>query len=156
MSHENHGFFGGNANIASDMNLRPQPPSHRPHPPAPPRPQPVPPRPIPPQPPRPEPIPPFRPQPQRPQRPPNPPRPPMPPHSSLPLGFPLLSQASMGVVFSLQSTTAMHRLPFIFSPVIDRIPHNTFVWIFGERNGWSLVHFNGQFGFVNSRFIILL
>jgi len=85
------------------------------------------------------------------------PRPPRPPHSSLlPLGFPILAQGRIGLVVAGRRPLNVHRLPLIFSEVIAHIPHNTPVWVFGERNGWSMVHYNGQFGFVNSRFVILL
>jgi len=88
---------------------------------------------------------------------PNAPRPPRPqrPHS-LPMGFPLLAEARIGLVVAGRGTMPMHSLPIFFSPVIDRIPHNTFVWVFGERNGWVAVHYDGRIGFVDSRFVILL
>jgi len=72
------------------------------------------------------------------------------------MGFPLLAQARIGIVFTGFGRIPMHSLPLFFSPVIDRIPHNTFVWVFGERNGWSAVHYDGRIGFVDSRFVILL
>ncbi|MCL2850865.1 MAG: hypothetical protein FWE01_00695 [Firmicutes bacterium] len=84
------------------------------------------------------------------------PHPPRPTGSHIPQGFPILSQARPGIVIAGRRTTPLHRWPMIFSQIIDYIPHNTLVWTFGERNGWTLIHFKGRFGFVNSRFMILL
>lgn len=128
-----------------------RPPQHQPPRPQPPRPpqhqppRPQPPRPQPPRPPQHGPVIPNRPRPPRPQR----------PHS-LPLGFPLLAQAQLGLVVTGFGRVDMHSLPVIFSPIIDRIPHNSFVWVFGERNGWSAVHYDGRIGFVDSRFVLIL
>jgi len=83
---------------------------------------------------------------------PNAPRPPH--HSSLPFGFAVLPQAQVGILFSPRGSVQMWSMRF--SQPINRIPSNSFVWVFGERNGWSLVHYNGQFGFVDSRFVFLL
>ncbi|MCL2556641.1 MAG: hypothetical protein FWE03_06495 [Firmicutes bacterium] len=119
---------------------RPQP--HRPHPPMPPPPQ------------GPRPQRPNWPHGRPPQRPPMP-NAPRPPHqSALPFGFSILSQARIGIIFSPHRS--VQRWSMRFSQPIDRIPNNTFIWVFGERNGWSLVHFNGQFGFVDSRFVFLI
>jgi len=72
------------------------------------------------------------------------------------MGFPMLAQARIGIVVAGRTAMPMHSLPIFFSPVVARIPHNTFVWVFGERNGWSAVHYDGRIGFVDSRFVILL
>ena len=120
-----------------------------------------------PQPSRPRPPAPTMPSPQRPHPPvhgvtpempvlPNAPRPPRAHRpSSLPMGFPMMAHAQPGIVIGGRGSMPMHRWPVFFSPVIDRIPRNTFVWVFGERNGWSAVHYNGHVGFVDSRFVIL-
>ena len=121
-----------------------------------------------PQPPRPSPS---RPQPQHPR--PHPTRPhqhnprwpngmiphmphrPRPPSVSfMPQGFPIWLQCKIGLIVSPHREVTMRRRPTRFSQAVGTIPHHTFVWIFGENNGWFLVHFNGQYGFVNSRFII--
>ena len=92
----------------------------------------------------------------RPERPtmPSVPRPPH--HSVLPVGFPVLTQARIGIVISGRGRINLQRWSIRFSQIIDRIPNNSFVWVFGERHGWSLVYFNGQFGFVDSRLVFLL
>jgi len=106
---------------------------------------------------------PVRPQPPFPQRP-NwpegmtpqmPVRPNLPRQSFMPRGFSLFSQGRIGLVVSPRGGLTMFRRPTRRSQVIGNIPHFTFIWVFGERNGWSLVHYYGQFGFVDSRFIRL-
>jgi|GEM_PF-1705938 len=139
---------------------RPPPPRHNPQPP---RPVPLPPprptltRPHPPMP-----SPPSGPRPQRPnwpqgrppQRPTMPTAPRPPHHTSLPFGFAVLPQAQVGIIFSSRGSVQMWSIRF--SQPINRVPSNSFVWIFGERGGWTLIHFEGQFGFVDSRFVFLL
>ena len=151
---------------------RPQPPSQPQRPTQPPRPQPPvqrppqvpPPRPPQPPPPRP-PLPPQRPQPPRPPHNnprwpqglmPNMPIMPRPPAASfMPRGFPIGLTGRIGLVVSPLRGLPVRRWPTVFSQTIATIPHHTFVWVFGEHNGWSLINFNNQFGFVNSRFVIL-
>ena len=134
---------------------RPRPPRPQPPRPQPPRP-PIPPRPIPPNRPSGPVFPPHGVTPQVPVLPgaPRPPRPTRP--FSLPFGFPLLAQARSGIVFTSFGRIPMHSLPIPLSPVIDVIPHNSFVWVLGERDGWAAVNYNGRVGFVDSRFVILL
>jgi len=72
------------------------------------------------------------------------------------MGFPILSNARIGIVVAGRGTLPMYKLPIFFSPVIARIPHNSFVWVYGERNGWSAINFDGRIGFIDSRFVILL
>ena len=81
------------------------------------------------------------------------PRPPQ--QSSLPFGFPLLAQGRVGLVVAGRTTIPVFRWPTAFSQIVDRVPHNTFVWVFGETNGWALIHHNNQFGFIDSRFVLL-
>ncbi|MCL2771358.1 MAG: hypothetical protein FWD89_03520 [Firmicutes bacterium] len=72
-----------------------------------------------------------------------------------PPGFPVISQGRIAFTTPF-GRVPMHRLPTIFSEVVDRIPQSTWVWTFGERNGWTAVDYNGRFGFVDSRFLIFV
>jgi len=69
----------------------------------------------------------------------------------------LLAQSRIGIIFTgFFAGVPMHSLPLVFSPIIERIPNNAFVWVLGERDGWAAVSYNGRTGFVDSRFVILL
>ena len=118
------------------------------------------------------PRPPISPQPPRPQSPPRPPHAhnprwpqgltpnmpvmPRPPAASfMPHGFPMRLHGRIGLVVSPRGGLTIRRRPSRMSRTIGIIPHHTFVWVFGENNGWSLIHHGGQFGFVPSVFIIM-
>ncbi|MCL2847221.1 MAG: hypothetical protein FWE13_00525 [Firmicutes bacterium] len=138
---------------------RPPQSTPQPQPPRPPQPAPNPRPPVHPS--RPQPPPPSRPHPHNPRWPqglrPNMPIMPRPPHAPfMPRGFPLHLTGRIGLVVAThQGNVTMRRWPTRMSQAVGTIPHHTFVWAFGENNGWCLVHFNGQYGFVNSRFVIL-
>jgi len=75
--------------------------------------------------------------------------------SFMPRGFPIRLQAQIGLIVAPITGAILRRRPSRFSQAVGSIANHTFVWVFGQSNGWSLVHFNGQFGFVNSRFVII-
>jgi len=87
---------------------------------------------------------------------PNMPAMPRPPNALfMPRGFPIRLSGRIGLIVAPRGRVTMRRMPSRISQNIGTIPNHTFVWIFGENNGWTLINFNGQFGFVNSRFVVI-